>query len=65
MVFFLRSPHLAILPVCQITPASSAHIHHADDAMARITADRPVWHLRRSGFVVMKRPADPLPQELG
>ena len=31
-------------------------VHHADDAMARITADRLVAHLERSGFVVMKRP---------
>jgi hypothetical protein len=31
-------------------------VHHADDAMARITADRLVQHLRRSGFVILKRP---------
>ena len=31
-------------------------VHHVDDAMARITAERLVWHLRRSGFVVMKVP---------
>ena len=31
-------------------------VHHADDMMARITADRPVRHLERSGFVVMKSP---------
>ena len=31
-------------------------VHHADDAMARITADRLVTHLERSGFVLMKRP---------
>ena len=31
-------------------------VHHADDVMARITADRLVKHLKRSGFVVMKRP---------
>lgn len=31
-------------------------VHHADDAMARITADRLVAHLERSGFVLMKRP---------
>jgi hypothetical protein len=31
-------------------------VHHADDAMARITADRLVEHLARSGFVIMKRP---------
>ena len=32
-------------------------VHHADDAMARITADRLVRHLERSGFVLMKRPS--------
>ncbi len=31
-------------------------IHHADDMMARITADRLVAHLEASGFVVMRRP---------
>ena len=31
-------------------------VHHADDAMARITAERLVQHLERSGFVLMKRP---------
>ena len=34
-------------------------VHHADNMMARITADRLVRHLARSGFVVMKAP--PLP----
>lgn len=32
-------------------------VHHADDMMAWIVADRLVRHLERSGFVVMKRPA--------
>ncbi len=36
-------------------------VHHADDAMARITADRLVRHLEHSGFVVMKKPAAPAP----
>ncbi len=27
-------------------------VHHADDAMARITAERPASHLLRSRFVV-------------
>ena len=36
-------------------------VHHADDAMARITADRLVAHLERSGFVIMKRPDAPAP----
>ena len=31
-------------------------VHHADDAMARITAERLVEHLQRSGYVLMKRP---------
>jgi len=35
------------------------HVHHADDMMARITADRLARHLERSGFVVMKAPARP------
>ena len=29
-------------------------VHHADDAMARITADRLVRHLQRAGYVLMK-----------
>jgi hypothetical protein len=35
---------------------SRRRVHHADDAMARITAQRLVEHLERSGFVLMKRP---------
>jgi hypothetical protein len=31
-------------------------VYHADDSMARITADRLVRYLEKSGFVVMKRP---------
>ena len=31
-------------------------VHPADDAMGRITADRLVEHLQRSGFIVLKRP---------
>ena len=31
-------------------------VYHADEAMARITAERLVEHLRRSGFVLMKHP---------
>ena len=34
-------------------------VHHADDSMARITADRLVKHLEQSGFVVMKKPPRP------
>jgi hypothetical protein len=32
-------------------------VHHADEMMARITAERLVDHLTRSGFVLMKTPA--------
>jgi hypothetical protein len=31
-------------------------VHHVDDMMARIAAERLVEHLRASGFVVMKKP---------
>ena len=31
-------------------------VHQADDIMARITAERLVRHLERSGFVLMRRP---------
>ncbi len=31
-------------------------VHHADDIMARITAERLVRHLRGSGFSVVKDP---------
>jgi hypothetical protein len=31
-------------------------VHHVDDVMARITAERLVEHLARSGFVLMKKP---------
>jgi hypothetical protein len=31
-------------------------VYHAEDSMARITADRLVRYLEKSGFVVMKRP---------
>ena len=36
--------------------AGRKRVHHADDAMARITAERLVQHLERSGYVLMKRP---------
>ena len=32
-------------------------VAHADDLMARITADRLVRHLQDSGFVLMKQPS--------
>jgi hypothetical protein len=34
-------------------------VHHADDIMAKITAERLVRHLERSGFVLMKKPPPP------
>ena len=34
-------------------------VHHADEVMARITAERLVRHLERSGYVLMKRPNTP------
>jgi hypothetical protein len=40
-------------------------VHHADDAMARITAERLVQHLERSRFVVLKRAAAPAPRVPG
>ncbi len=40
-------------------------VHHADDAMARITAERLVQHLERSGFVLMKRPPSTAPSTSG
>ena len=36
-------------------------VHHADEIMARITAERLAKHLERSGFVLMKRPPAPDP----
>jgi hypothetical protein len=40
-------------------------VHHADDMMARITADRLVRHLKASGFVLMKGPAGATPTTSG
>jgi hypothetical protein len=40
-------------------------VHHADDMMAKITADRLVRHLEASGFVVMKRPPVAAPTTSG
>ena len=36
-------------------------VHHADDLMARITAERLVRHLERCGYVVLKRPPGAAP----
>lgn len=38
-------------------------LHHADNIMAQITSERLVEHLRRSGFVMMKRPSGPPPRD--
>jgi len=32
-------------------------VHHSDDIMAQITAERSAAHLEQCGFVVMKKPA--------
>ena len=40
-------------------------VRHADDAMARITAERLVLHLLRSGYVLMKRPDATAPSTSG
>ena len=37
--------------------AGKRRVHMADDVMARVTAERLVQHLERSGYVLMKRPA--------
>lgn len=36
-------------------------VNHADEMMARITAERLVRHLRESGFVLMKLPGGEAP----
>ncbi len=38
-------------------------VSHADEMMARITADRLVRHLRGAGFVVMRQPTAPGPSD--
>lgn len=40
-------------------------VRQADTFMARITAERLVEHLQRSGFVVLKRPPAALPRAPG
>lgn len=40
-------------------------VRHADDAMARITAERLVQHLQKSGYVLMKRPDVAAPSTSG
>ncbi len=36
--------------------AGKRRVHSADDVMARVTAERLVQHLERSGYVLMRRP---------
>jgi hypothetical protein len=38
-------------------------VSHADEMMARITAERLVRHLRGCGFVVMRRPSAKAPSD--
>jgi hypothetical protein len=40
-------------------------MHDADEAMSRITAERLVQHLERSGFVIMKGPVGAAPTTAG
>ncbi len=40
-------------------------VRHADDAMARITAERLVQHLERSGYVILRKPAGAMPSTSG
>ena len=40
-------------------------VHHADDVMANITAERLIRHLERSGFVLMKKPNSVAPTTSG
>ena len=40
-------------------------VRHADDAMARITAERLVAHLERSGYVILKKSAGAMPSTSG
>jgi hypothetical protein len=36
-------------------------VHHVDDAMARITAERLIRHLEQAGFVLMRKAPDAAP----
>jgi hypothetical protein len=59
-----ETPHLRPATADEIATALSFALRYqgrkrvfdADDAMARITADRLVRHLEQSGFVLMKKP---------
>jgi hypothetical protein len=41
--------------------AGKRRVHDADERMSRITAERLVEHLQRSGFVVLKRASAAIP----
>jgi len=45
--------------------AGRRRVHTADDVMARVTAERLVRHLERSGYVLMRGPAPALPSTSG
>jgi hypothetical protein len=45
--------------------AGKKRVHTADDVMARVTAERLVQHLERSGYVLMKRSAATAPSTSG
>ncbi len=45
--------------------AGRRRVHHADDVMARITAERLVQHLEQSGYVLMRRPDKGAPSTSG
>ena len=45
--------------------AGRRRVHHADDVMARITAERLVRHLEQSGYVLMRRPDKAAPSTSG
>lgn len=45
--------------------AGRRRVHHADDVMARITAERLVRHLEQSGYVLMRRPDAAAPSTSG
>ncbi len=45
--------------------AGRRRVHHADDVMARITAERLVQHLEQSGYVLMRRPDKTAPSTSG
>ena len=45
--------------------AGKKRVHTADDVMARVTAERLVQHLKRSGYVLMRRAEAAVPSTSG